>query len=111
MSTEAEEPKTPLENLNTGLLMLNLKKEIEESAYSVINRVTFGHNVVQSRHTYTGELVRVLDELKLTAELVDEQRQSKHKVHEPEDLINYYSGNFFGLVHQAKDKLLRLIDY
>jgi hypothetical protein len=114
MSTEAEAPKTPLENLNTGLLMLNLKKEIEESAYSVIDRVTFGRNVVQSRHTYTGELVRVLDELKLTAELVeevDEQRQSKHKSREPEDLINYYSGNFFGLVHQAKDKLLRLIDY
>jgi predicted nucleotidyltransferase len=114
MTTEPEIPKSPLESLNTGLLMLNLKKEIEESAYSVIDQVTFGHNVIKSRQTYTGELVRVLDELKLTAELVeevDEQRQSNRKVYEPEDLINYYSGNFFGLVHQAKDKLLRLIDY
>jgi predicted nucleotidyltransferase len=109
-----ESEDSPLTRLNKGLLLLNLKKEIDEAAYSVIDRVTFGHQVVKNRHTYSSELIRVLDELQLIAYLIseiDEAKQFKHKTHEPEELINYYSGIFFGLVHQIKDKLMRLIDF
>lgn len=103
-----------LVKLNKGLLLLNLKKEIDEAAYSVIDRVTFGHQVVKDRHTYSSELIRVMDELQLTADLIaqiETPKKLKHKTHEPEELITYYSGIFLGLVHQIKDKLIRLIDF
>jgi len=105
---------TKLELLSRGLLMLDLQKEIDEPGYSTIGRMTFDHAVVKQRHSYCSELQRVLDELKLTAQLlneVNEQKQTKDKVHEPEEIINYYSGVFFDQVHQIKDKLLRLVDY
>jgi predicted nucleotidyltransferase len=109
-----ENPESALVKLNKGLLLLNLKKEVDEAAYSVIDRVTFGHQVVKDRHTYSSELIRVMDELQLTADLIaeiEEPKKLKHKTHEPEELITYYSGNFLGLVHQIKDKLIRLIDF
>ncbi|HSH56146.1 MAG TPA: hypothetical protein VK983_04985, partial [Candidatus Limnocylindrales bacterium] len=109
-----EEQDSSLIKLNMGLLLLNLKKEIDEAAYSVIDRVTFGHQVVKDRHTYSSELIRVLDELQLTADLIaeiEEPKQLTHKTHEQEELITYYSGIFLGLVHQIKDKLIRLVDF
>jgi predicted nucleotidyltransferase len=109
----SDEPKaSKLTQLNSGLLMLTIKKEVEQPEYTAIDRQTFEHDVLQRRHSYAGEIQRVLNELKLTTELlqeVDAQKQIRDKVHEPEEVINYYSGIYFGLVHQLKDKLLRLI--
>lgn len=113
-TVQTEDQDNPLVKLNKGLLLLNLKKEVDEAAYSVIDRVTFGHQVVKDRHTYSSELIRVMDELQLTADLVaeiEEPKRLKHKTHEPEELITYYSGIFLGLVHQIKDKLIRLVDF
>lgn len=113
---EINDERDPLEKLNSGLLMLYLKKEMEESAYSVLSRITFGHQVVQKRHSYSSELIRVLDELNMTAELVniidaDTTIEINGKTKHAEEQITYYVGIFFSLVHQAKDKILRLVDH
>ena len=101
-----------LSQLHIGLLMLTIKKETEEAGYSAIDSMTFEHEIIQRQSRYAGDLQRVLDELKLTVELLsekEERKQAKHKVHEPEEIINYYNGIFLDLVHQVKDKLFRLI--
>lgn len=105
-----------LEKLNSGLLILYFQREIEDSSYAVIGRMTFGHIVVQRRQSYVSELIRVLEELELTAELLKEvdinaTKKINGKTKLPEDIIEYYNGVFLGLVHQAKDKLLRFLDY
>lgn len=104
----------PLTQLRTGLLMLIYEQKLKEKEYDVIGRQTFQHSVVSNRHSYAGELERALDELKLTADLlseVNEKREGKYRTYEPEEIISYYNGTFLDGVHQAKDKLLRLIDY
>ena len=104
--------ESKLSQLYTGLLVLTLKKEMDEPGYAAINMMTFEHELIQKRNRYARELQRILNELKLTRELLAEievSRQFKHKTHEPEELINYYSGVFFDLVHQLKDKLFRLV--
>ncbi len=106
-------PDTEFSKLRQSLLMLNLQKEMDEPGYAAIERITFERKVFENRYIYAGEIERVLNELKLTSELianVNEKLTTKHKTHEPEDLINYYNGIFLDLVHQFKDKLLRLLD-
>ncbi|HSX29680.1 MAG TPA: hypothetical protein VLE73_03920 [Candidatus Saccharimonadales bacterium] len=103
-----------LSQLSTGLLVLNFKKEVEEPGYSAIGQKTYEHAVVGQRYSYCSDLIRVLNELKLTAVLlseVSEQKHTDHKTHQPEELIAYYSGIFLDQVHQIKDKLLRMVDY
>lgn len=108
--------RSALEKLNNGLLMLYFQREIEDSAYAVIDRTTFGHIVIHRRQSYVSELLRVIEELELTAQLLkevtaDESKNVNGKTKQPEDTIEYYNGVFLGLVHQAKDKLLRFLDY
>lgn len=115
-NTEVIDKRNSLEKLDSGLLIAYFNREIEDSAYSVLGRITFGHLVEQKRHSYVSELTRVLDELEITANLLkDIDATTTHdvngKLKQPEELINYYTGIFFDLVHQAKDKLLRLLDY
>lgn len=117
MSTEepVQDSRDALEKLNTGLLTQYFHRQIKESRYTVLDRITFGHKVLQERHSYSAEVQRVIDELHLTTALItqvgidDEPEVNGKKIH-GEELINYYTGNFYGLVHQAKDKILRLID-
>lgn len=104
--------RSDLEKLNNGLLILGVKREMAEPEYQVLGRQTFTHHAIQSQHTYSSEVVRVLGELKLTAGLLSEVTASKDigNIHyEPEELIAYYSGVFFDLVHQLKDKLFQLV--
>lgn len=115
-TSEIKDERDALEKLNSGLLMLYFKKEIEESAYSVLHRITFGHQVVQKRQSYSSELIRVLGELNMTASFVesidaDTTIEVNGRTKYPEEQITYYVGIFFGLVHQAKDKILRLVDH
>lgn len=111
-----KDERSELEKLNGGLLMLYFQREIEDSAYAVINRIKFGHVVMQKRQSYVSELMRVFEELELTAEMLKEltveaTKNVNGKVKQPEEIIEYYNGIFLGLVHQAKDKLLRFLDY
>lgn len=109
-----DKPLSPLEQLMRGLLLERLKKEGEELAYHAIGRETFDQALVGKRQDYCAELQRVIDELRLTATLLEEIDTGKitpYKHHQPEELINYYTGIFLDQVHQAKDKMLKLIDH
>lgn len=98
--------------LTKGLLALNLKREIEEGAYTAVNLITKNRGVIQRRHQYSAEIERVIKEITLTTQLLEAISEEKedHTGYSPEEMINYYNGVFLGQVHQLKDKLLRLID-
>ncbi|HUD05440.1 MAG TPA: nucleotidyltransferase domain-containing protein [Candidatus Saccharimonadales bacterium] len=104
--------RSNLDKLNSGLLMLGVKREMDEPEYQVLGQQTFTHHAIQSQHTYSSEVIRVLNELKLTTALmaeVEDRKEVGGAVFEPEEVITYYSGVFFDLVHQLKDKLFQLI--
>ncbi len=95
--------RSSLEKLNSGLLMLGVKREMDEPEYQVLGRQTYTHHAIQSQHTYSSEVMRVLGELKLTAALLNEVQDHKEIggiIYQPEEVIAYYSGVFFDLVHQ-----------
>lgn len=104
--------ESKLSQLNRGLLVLNIKKEMEESAYTAMDRITKNRKVVQRRQEYCSEIERVIYEAKLTTHLLSEvQTETKvgSKVHPPEEVISYYNGIFLDQVHQLKDKLFRMV--
>lgn len=111
--TVEQQPETKLSQLNKGLLVLNIKKEVEEPGYTPIGLITKNRGVVSRRQEYCADLQRTLDEAKLTAHLlsmVHAETKVGDKVCQPEELINYYNGVFLDQVHQIKDKLLRMVD-
>ncbi|HEV7952272.1 MAG TPA: hypothetical protein VGO98_02765, partial [Candidatus Saccharimonadales bacterium] len=106
--TEIEDKRSPLEKLSSGLLMQTMHREAKEPEYSVIDRVTFGHVVVQRRSAYVSEIKRVIEELELTLQLISEVNETTtlkvgDNVKYAEELLDYYNGVFLGLVHQLKD--------
>jgi len=101
-----------LSQLNRGLLMLNIQKEMEEPGYTAMDRISKNRKVVSRRQEYCSDLERVIDEAKFTTHLLSEvQNQTKvsKKIYEPEEIISYYNGIFLDQVHQLKDKLFRMI--
>lgn len=111
-----EDKRTSLDKLINGLNLLYFKREADEAEYAVIGRITFGHVVVQQRSNYASEIKRVLNELEMTAAIVssinaESTIEVNGEVKQPEELLEFYNGIFLGLVHQAKDKLLRCLDY
>ncbi|MBI2921578.1 MAG: hypothetical protein HYY18_10895 [Planctomycetes bacterium] len=99
--------------LRTGIAVMRLQRQVAEPGPAAAGFTTFEQQVMEKRNEYAMELERVLDELKLTTALLAEVAGSKEvssRTHEPEELINYYSGVFFDLVHQTKDKLIRLVE-
>ena len=103
---ETTDDRTSLEKLDTGLLTQHFHQQIKAPSSATLKI---------SAHTYSTEVRRVLDELHLTLALIkqinfEDKLKVNGKVIRGENLVNYYAGTFFGLTHQAQDKLLRLID-
>lgn len=106
--------ETKIALLARGLMLLNIQKEMDESCYTVIDRITKNRQVVQRRQEYCSEIERVIDEAKLTIHLQSEvQSEIKigEKLYQPEEIISYYNGVLLDQIHQVKDKLFRMIAF
>jgi len=104
--------ESKLSQLNKGLLIANIQKEMEEPGYTPIGRITKNRKVIQRRQEYCSDVERALNEAELTTALLSETESSKkinEKIYQPEDIINYYNGVFLDQVHQIRDKLFRMI--
>lgn len=104
--------ESKLSQLSRGLLLLNLKREMDESAYSAMGRITKNRKVIQRRQEYCSEIERVINEAKLTTHLLSTANNEivvRDKTYPIEELMAYYNGVFLDQVHQLKDKLLRMI--
>lgn len=105
------QPQTELEKLNAGLLIMGIKREMEEPEIQALEHQSYTHDAIQSQQTYAGEVIRIIKELKLTNKLLNEVKisLSEQEDNPSEELVSYYSGIFFDLVHQLKDKLFQLV--
>lgn len=107
-----EDKRSMLEKLNTGLLMMGIQRSIDDAAYYVIDQQTFSHKAINTKHTYSSEVARVLDDIKFTVGLAKEIQSSitiGEKIYEPEDQVAYYNGVLYTLVHSLKDKVIQLL--
>ncbi len=104
---------TTLNQLKLGLLMRNQKKETEEPANIAIGQESKELRFLERQMEYAMEVDRVLSELKITVKLIADLKDNcEVKISEttPKDLLVYYQGAFFSLVHQMKDKILQLVN-
>lgn len=101
------------EELRKGLLFRCFKKEIEEPAKAAVGRFSIELRFFQRQWEYATEIARVLEELDLTVNLIVEIKNKTDKElpvsTNRQELLLYYQGCFFNLVHQMKDKILHLV--
>ena len=105
-----ESRKTNLDKLKTGCLFRSLQKENGEPENIAIGQISKELRFLQRQSEYASEIERVLKELRLTVSLI---KESKNR--DPiagmsrQEILAYYQGVFFALVHQIKDKLVQLV--
>jgi predicted nucleotidyltransferase len=101
------------EKLRFGLLFALEKQRAKEPGYDAINQYSFKASKFSRASQYAGDIERIKKELYLSYSLIceppDEVFFVKHKTTK-EDYIMYNQGYFLDLVHQLKDKLMKLID-
>ena len=102
-----------LEKLNNGLLLASLEMQAKEPHNIVLDQLSKELRFLQRKWEYTTEIIRVLEELQLTILLLKKLPPNNEGLQEirknQEDLILFYQGAFFNLIHQLKDKVLNLV--
>lgn len=111
MTIETKPYKNNLEKLKVGTILRSFQKENGEPENVVLGQISKELGFLQRQSQYAGEIERVLKELSLTVTLI----KGCQTVVVPEgttrqELLAYYQGNFFTLVHQMKDKVLHLVN-
>lgn len=107
---ELESIKNNFDRLKIGCLFCAIQKENSEPENIAIGQISRELRFLQRQSEYVSEIERVMKELSLTVLLI---KESKHK--EPmnevsrQELLAFYQGIFFTLVHQMKDKIIQLV--
>ena len=107
---ELESIKNNFDRLKVGCLLRSLKKENSEPENIAIGQVSKELRFLERQSEYTNEIERVLKELSLTVALIKESKERELVAGiSRQELLAYYQGIFFALVHQLKDKLIQLV--
>ena len=105
-----ESLKTNFDKLKAGLLFRFLQRENEEPENIAIGQISKELRFLQRQSEYANEVERVLKELRLTASLIKECKdRDPAGGMSRQELLVYYQGIFFALVHQIKDKIIQLV--
>ena len=100
------------DQLKSGLLLASIEQTTKEPENYVLERISHQALFLQKRSRYAQEVDRVIDELRITVSLM-EHIPGKFQVQDlsakEENLLLYFQGIFFDLIHQVKDKLLQLV--
>ncbi|OHB91753.1 MAG: hypothetical protein A3G17_08890 [Planctomycetes bacterium RIFCSPLOWO2_12_FULL_50_35] len=102
-----------LKKLVNGLLSRSIEKQTQEPENHAVDRVSKELRFLERQWEYALEIERVLKELHITVNLVADLKSRTEKEvcgTSREDLLIYYEGSFFNLVHQMKDKILQLVN-
>ncbi len=103
--------KSNLNNLCTRLLIDVFKQKLSEPHCLAINCDSATTGYLQSRFDYANEVKRVLVDLKRVRSLMKYEYDESFLKAEglsKEDIIIFYQGYFLDLVHQLKDKLIKM---
>jgi len=99
-----------LEKLSVGCLFRGYQKENTESEYVALGQTSKKTRFLMRQWEYASEVERVLKELRLTKSLIGAcKTESMLAEVNGQELLAYYQGIFFTLVHQMKDKALQLV--
>ena len=105
-----ESLKTNFDKLKAGRLFRSLQKENGEPENIAIGQISTELHFLQRQSEYTSEIERVLKELRLTTSLIRECKDRNQVAGmSKQELLAYYQGVFFMLVHQIKDKIIQLV--
>lgn len=105
-----ESLKTNFDKLKAGCLFRSLQKENGEPENIAIGQISKELRFLQRQSEYANEIERVLKELRLTASLIKECKDRDLLAGmSRQELLAYYQGVFFALVHQIKDKVVQLV--
>lgn len=103
--------KNNLAKLKSGTLFRSIQKENSEPENIAIGQISKELRFLQRQSQYVTEMERVLRELSLTVNLIKNSKTCMI----PEgvtrqELLSYYQGVFFTLVHQMKDKIMQTVN-
>ena len=108
---ELESLKNNLDRLKAGCLFRSLRKENEEPENIAIGQISKELRFLQRQSEYSNEIERVLKELRLTTDLINECRTRDLVTGmSRQELLAYYQGIYLTLVHQIKDKVVQLVN-
>ena len=100
------------DQLKSGLLLASIEQTTKEPENYVLERISHQAFFLQKRSRYAHEVDRVIDELRMTVSLMEHipgNFQIQELSAKEENLLLYFQGIFFDLIHQLKDKLLQLV--
>jgi len=100
------------DQLKIGLMLASIQQNAEEPENYVLERISHGALFLRRRSQYAQEINRVIQELRITLSLMEHipsTFQVQNLSAKEEDLLLYFQGIFFDLIHQLKDKLLQLV--
>lgn len=105
--------KNPIEKLKEGIFLSYCEAELDFPGYHAMGSMPDEIKPLQDQWRYASEILRVLSELELTLWLLENRSPTDEEIkdisHNPEDVIIYYQGFFLELIHQLRDKVLRLV--
>lgn len=103
---------TSLNNLRKGSLYRSFQKEITEPENIAVGQVSKELRYFQRQDEYVDEVQRILKELKLTKSLMEKVKEAGEGFDgvTQQELFLYYQGIFLTLIHQIKDKVVKVID-
>jgi hypothetical protein len=107
------EKQSGLAKLKAGIFLAYQNKVNRDPGYDVIGYLTNRSSSLSKMNQYASDLEKITSEMDVAylsiKELPEESYLKKLKI-APEDYVLYHQGYFLELVHQAKDKIIRLID-
>lgn len=108
---EGKLPITNLNNLKTGCLLRNVKKEIAEPENAALGQISHELSFFQRQSQYAGEMERVLKEMNIAIFFIKNSREAEVAPNVTrQDLLIYHYGHFLSLVYQMKEKIIKLVD-
>lgn len=103
--------KNELEKLKVGVLFRSIQKENGEPENIALGQVSKELRFFQRQFQYVKEIERVKEELSLTVYFIENCKTcGVPEGVSRQELLVYYQGCFFTLVHQMKDKILQLVN-
>ncbi len=102
-----------LDKLKAGTLLSFEIKRSREPGYVAVDSLTDRSSALSKINQYTSDIEKIKREMNLAHSLIrnlpNEEYLKEHEI-TSEDYILYHQGYFLELVHQMKDKIIRLLD-
>ena len=105
--------QSDFDKLKAGILLAYQNKRNREPEYEAVYYFSNKSSALSKMNQYASDIEKIIREINFTESLIIELPEDTYlkKLNiMPEDYILYHKGYFLELIHQLKDKLVRLVD-